>query len=129
MANRAADWLRQGRADLKHARSVMSSGSFEWSCFAAQQSAGKGIKAVFIGKGMEAWGHGLTALLSELRQRIGVSAELLESAKILDKHYIPTRYPNGFDTGAPTDFYSESEARDAIQNAEGIIAFCSDLLG
>ncbi len=78
---------------------------------------------------MEAWGHALSALLSELRQRIDVPAELVESAKSLDKHYIPTRYPNGFDSGAPMDFYTEREAGDAIEHAERIIDFCSRLLG
>ncbi len=36
----------------------------------------------------------------------GVEALLVVCAKTLDKHYIPTRYPNGLDAGAPTDFYT-----------------------
>lgn len=46
------------------------------------------------------------------------------AARILDKHYIPTRYPNGFDSGAPTDFYTKREGKDAIRYAERIIEFC-----
>ena len=45
---------------------------------------------------------------------------------MLDKHYIPTRYPNGFDSGAPTDFYTEEEAQTAVRHAEAILEFCRD---
>jgi len=52
----------------------------------------------------------------------------LEGAKILDKYYIPARYPNGFVTGAPTDYFTEKEAGEAIVYADQIIGFCKDLL-
>ncbi len=39
--------------------------------------------------------------------------ELITCAKVLDKHYIPTRYPNGLDSGAPADFYTRQEAETA----------------
>ena len=45
---------------------------------------------------MEAWGHTLTALIGNLPNEVGASESLVNCAKILDKHYIPTRYPNGF---------------------------------
>ena len=51
---------------------------------------------------------------------------LIDRAKGLDKHYIPTRYPNGFDSGAPTDFYTEKEAGEAVDAADTIIGFCAD---
>ena len=54
---------------------------------------------------------------------------LVNYARMLDKHYIPTRYPNGFASGAPTDFYTEEEARNAIRNAEAILEFCRDQIG
>ncbi len=49
---------------------------------------------------------------------------LLARAKSLDKHYIPTRYPNGFERGAPTDFYTRDEADRAIADAEAILEVC-----
>jgi HEPN domain-containing protein len=51
-------------------------------------------------------------------------ARYLESAKILDKHYIPTRYPNGLDAGAPADAYTRTEAEGAIGYAKEIFRFC-----
>lgn len=126
MGNRYLDWFRQAEADLKHARNALETGSFEWSCFAAQQAAEKALKAVFQKAGMEAWGHTLTALVGNLPPSARPPERLLARAKMLDKHYIPTRYPNGFDSGAPTDFYTQEEARDAIAHAEEILAFCGD---
>ena len=124
MGNRYLDWFRQAKADLRHARNAAEDGDYEWSCFAAQQAAEKAIKALFQKSGMEAWGHTLTALIGNIPVKGGVSKDLVNCAKLLDKHYIPTRYPNGFDSGAPTDFYTEEEARRAIECAEGIIEFC-----
>jgi predicted nucleotidyltransferase len=45
---------------------------------------------------------------------------LFDCAKTLDKHYIPTRYPNGFDSGAPTDFYTKQEGEMALRCASEI---------
>ena len=124
MANRYLDWLRQADADLRHARHALDDSDFEWSCFAAQQAAEKALKAVFQKSGMDAWGHTLTVLVANLPATAQPSEELVKCAKVLDKHYILTRYPNGFDSGAPTDFYTEEEARHAIQCAEDIFEFC-----
>jgi len=78
---------------------------------------------------MEAWGHTLILLLGKLPQDRRAPKELLDCARVLDKHYIPTRYPNGFDSGAPTDFYTKAEAEDAVNHAEKLIEFCRDQIG
>lgn len=129
MANRADEGLRQARADLKHAGDAIVTGSFEWSCFAAQQAAEKAAKAAFLHLGMEAWGHTVLGLMQELASHLEVSEDLIHAAKLLDKHYIPTRYPNGFDSGAPIDYYTREEAEAALRHAQRIIEFCSGLLG
>ena len=122
--NRYRDWYRQAEADLRHARSALEDGHYEWSCFAAQQAAEKALKAVFWRHGLDAWGHTLSALIGELPEEVAVPDRLVDLCKSLDKHYILTRYPNGFDTGAPTDFYTEGEAETAVAQSEEIIEFC-----
>jgi HEPN domain-containing protein len=129
MGNRYLDWFRQAEADLRHARNALNDEDFEWSCFASQQGAEKALKALFQKLGMEAWGHTLTALTGNLPKGVGATDSLVKCAKILDKHYIPTRYPNGFDSGAPTDFYTREEAQAAIKCAEEIIEFCRHQIG
>lgn len=125
MSNRYADWFRQAEADLRHARHSLEKGDFEWSCFAAHQAAEKALKAVFLKMGMDAWGHTITVLIGNIPESAGGPSEtLVNYARMLDKYYIPTRYPNGFESGAPTDFYTSEEAQNAIQQAEGILEFC-----
>lgn len=124
MGNRYRDWFRQAEADLRHARNALDTEDFEWSCFAAQQAAEKALKALFQRLGLEAWGHTLTVLVGNLPESVDVPEDLADRARMLDKHYIPTRYPNGFESGAPTDFYTAEESRRAIEHAEVIIEFC-----
>jgi len=123
MPERSADWFRQAEADLRHARHAAESGDFEWAAFAAQQAAEKAVKALFQKRHLEAWGHTLSLLLPALPDAVG-AAPLLDAARRLDKHYIPTRYPNGFERGAPVDFYTRGEAVQAIADAEEIVGFC-----
>lgn len=123
MAARQHDWLRQADADFRHARHARDHAHHEWACFAAQQAAEKALKAVLMSRGEDAWGHTVTALLGLLVSEAEAGPELIECAKTLDKHYIPARYPNGFDAGAPTDFYTKKDSDDAIPCAERLISF------
>ena len=123
MAARHRDWLRQADADLRHARQARDLGAHEWACFAAQQAAEKSLKAVILSRGADAWGHTVTALLGLVTTAEQAGEELITCAKSLDKHYIPTRYPNGFDSGAPVDFYTKKDSDDAIPCAERLISF------
>lgn len=128
MPDRSKDWLAQAERDLNHAVHACEDEDFEWSCFSAQQAAEKAVKAVFLRLHGEGWGHSVYALLKALADKVKVPLNLLESAKVLDKHYIPTRYPNGFERGIPADYYTKKEAQEAIENAREIIEFCQGLL-
>jgi HEPN domain-containing protein len=124
MAERSDDWLRQAEWDLRHARHAREDRDYDWAAFAAQQAAEKAVKGLFQKLNRDAWGHALSLLLANLPEEAGPDAKLIEKAKALDKHYIPTRYPNGFERGAPFDFYTGEDADSAIANAEAIIEFC-----
>lgn len=125
---RSRDWWVQAQADLRHAQNARASSSFEWACFAAQQAAEKAVKAVFEKRRQKAWEPTLTHLLQALAEQLAIPEGLLEYAKILDKHYILTRYPNGLAQGAPTEFYTRQEADDAIRYSQAILRFCECLL-
>src|SRR5207247_10988505 len=103
MAERSQDWLRQADADLRAARSARDAGHYEWSAFACQQAAEKAIKALFQHLHKEAWGHVLIALLGALPEKNRPDAELMDRAMVVDRHDLPTRYPQGFDRGVPPD--------------------------
>ncbi len=129
MAERSRDWLRQAEVDLRHARSSVETGFHEWAAFAAHQAAEKAAKALFQRLHLEAWGHALSALMQSLPAEARPEPSLIERAKNLDLHYIPTRYPNGFERGAPTDYYTRSQAERAIADAEAILEFCRRQIG
>ena len=43
-------------------------------------------------------------MLGDLPASLASTKELIETSKELDKHYIPTRYPNFHTEGAPLDY-------------------------
>lgn len=124
MSNRATDWLIQAEHDLQHACHAVEDGDYDWACFAAHQSAEKAVKALFLSIGGEGWGHAVSRLLKDLSHKLKVPADLVQAAQRLDRHYIPTRYPNGFDSGAPRDYYSSDDAEQAVRDARRIYDFC-----
>jgi HEPN domain-containing protein len=129
MADRSRDWMTQAERDLRHARNARDDGDHEWACFAAQQASEKAVKALALRLGGEPWGHSVTALLQALPAAHRPVDALLDQAKALDKHYVQPRYPNGFDSGAPGDYYTRAEADAAVAHAETIIAYCRDRMG
>jgi len=50
--------------------------------------------------------------------------ELINGAKELDRHYIPTHRPDFHPEGAPMDYYAEEDARRAVRYAAEVIEFC-----
>lgn len=125
MANRAADWLRQAERDLEVAHTTLAAEQYDWSCFAAQQAAEKALKGLYQVHHSEGWGHVLADLIRAITDHEPQIATFLESGKILDKHYIVTRYPNGLAKGAPADAYTRTEAQQAIRYAKDIVEFCA----
>ncbi len=84
------------------------------------------MKALYQRIGADAWGHSVSTLLSNLPSHIYPGDVLIDKAKELDMHYIPSRYPNSYPSGAPLDFYTREGAKRVIGYAEEIITFCED---
>lgn len=120
---RSRDWFRQAERDLAHARRARRDADHEWACFAAQQAAEKAVKALYQILGGEGRGHAVTKLLEGLTIKLEVPASMLDAARHLDRLYIPTRYPNGFEEGIPGDYYDGSEADRAIEDSHAILEF------
>jgi HEPN domain-containing protein len=122
MPERSLDWFRQAGIDLEKAKLDIDWAFYEWACFTAQQAAEKAIKSVFQHLHGEAWGHGTKALLESLPG--DDHSHLMEDAKLLDKFYIPTRYPNGLPEGIPHDYFTKKEAQEAVNAALRIYEWC-----
>lgn len=125
MPNRSKDWLKQANHDLELARHAENGDFFDWACFAAQQSAEKAVKAVIAAKNGEVRGHAITHMTAALPEDLSVPKDLVAAARRLDRHYIPTRCPNGFDRGAPLDYFTAEDSSQAIADAEAIVTHCT----
>lgn len=130
MSDRSKDWMAQAKRDLEHAAKDVVDGYYEHACFEAQQSAEKAVKAIYQHLHGEGWGHRVSKLLQELA---GFGShpppDLIDDGKILDQYYVPARYPNGFESGAPMDFFTREQADDAVRRAERIIRWCEGIPG
>ena len=124
--NRSGDWLKQAERDLKQAKLSLSGEFYEWACFIAQQAAEKAVKALCEKHKVMTRTHQLTRLLEAVKDLEEVPADLLQKGATLDRFYIPTRYPSGFESGVPMEYFFQRDAEEAISYAEKIIRFCGD---
>lgn len=115
-------WMLSARRTLVSARRDAQAGDYNWACFKAHQAAEKALKAVLWGLGEPAIGHSPVALVERLAQLgLPVSERIRELAARLSKFYTPTRYPDVWESGIPEDYYTGSEAEEAIRWAGEII--------
>ena len=128
--NRYKDWFEQGERDFERAKLDLMYSYYEWACFTSQQAAEKVVKALGMKLGVDLWGHSILNMLNSLQKikNLEIPEDILECAIVLDKFYIPTRYPNGFPMGKPADYYIKKNAEEAIDAADNIIRFCKSIL-
>ena len=89
----------------------------------AEQTAQIALKAFIIAhKRRFIWEHSVQELARLCSQYDKDFAEVVEAGKILDRYYIPTRYPDALASPAvPYKTYTEKDAVEAIGLAEKII--------
>ena len=114
------NWFNQALNTLKSAQSDLENKFFNWSCFKSQQAAEYAIKAIINGLGISITGHTLLRLTDILKNNINDIEFDRKCIIFLDKLYIPTRYADTYDDGAPFDFYTEDDCKKAIKCVEKI---------
>ncbi len=125
--NRYRDWFDQAKRDLERAKLDVQYEFWEWACFTSQQAAEKAVKAMLMFHNLAVWGHGISAILRQ-QDIVPVPPDIMEKAQLLDAHYIPARYPNGFPVGKPADYYNAHKAQEAFNAAADILRFCEACL-
>lgn len=103
-------------------RVTFSGGFYSQTCFIAQQSAEKALKAFCFLKGFDiVKSHSLFQIVKAL----GENGEVEKLAKELDLYYISGRYPDAFPAGAPFEMFSAEQAERALSSAERIYSITS----
>ncbi len=113
----------QAQRDLKAAQDSLNAGNYEWTAFQAQQGAEKALKAFLRYHNHEARGHTLVHLLTIAQDFGSIPPDLWPKVRELDRHYIQSRYPNGFATGYPAEFYDQETAERALAYGTEILEF------
>jgi HEPN domain-containing protein len=122
-------WIESARRTLRSAVRDLEGGDYNWACFKAHQAAEKALKALLWGVGRPRVGHSLPKLLQQIEEELGIRApgEVREACIRLNKLYTPTRYPDVWSEGIPEEYYSESEAREAISQAGRVIGWVEEI--
>jgi len=115
-------WTAEARSALRAARVQADAGLHNWACFAAEQAAQLGIKAVLHGIGAAPWGHDLIDLGRKMRDEVGEAwTNPNERLQRLSRHYIPARYPDAHASGPAGEHYGTADSEQAIADTEQIL--------
>ncbi len=65
-------------------------------------------------------------MTQEAGKKVKALKSVLEEARELDLHYIPSRYPNGLPSGYPHQFYGRETSEKAVAAADKIVTLIID---
>ena len=130
MREEARRWLSESLWDLDTANILLREKRYNSAAFYAHQAAEKASKALLYHVNEAPWGHSVRVLLERYFRRTSKSfpEELKVYARELDRHYIPSRYPNAHPSGTPHEAYDRDTALRAIKAAKAIINFVKGIL-
>jgi HEPN domain-containing protein len=116
--------MKQAERDLGFAETGAAAGYHEGAAFYAQQSAEKAVKALIQSLHGGVRGHSITEMLHQLPESIDVAVGTLNAAQVLAKVYVTSRYPNGFTSGAPADYFNAKSSGELLGYARAILDWC-----
>lgn len=115
-------WLDQAEADLKTSKDCLRDENYYASAFFAQQSAEKALKGLLYSKGLRALiTHSVLDLIEECGTFEETFRTLLDHGRELDRHYIGSRYPDFYPSGAPYRYYTEEMTNRCVHSAVSIL--------
>ncbi len=121
--HRARLWLLQAEDDLRAARLLHAGGQSAQACFLAQQVGEKALKALLAADDRDLRSHSLTNLLRALDSEL--AGRWQRQARLLDKLYAPTRYPDALGDELPADVFGPEDGAVALEAASELLAWAS----
>jgi len=128
MSGRFENWVKFAEEDLKMAELALKEKMYNPSCFHSQQCVEKVLKGFIEYKGkIHPHTHKLADVLSSL------STDIFEDSKddiiLLDRFYVPTRYPDALPGVLPEGLPSEKDAKEALETARVVLERAKKALG
>lgn len=119
--NLSENWIKQSNYDLESAKSNAELGNHALACFLSHESAVKIVSGYLYSKGAEfVWGSSLSDLCEDAMV-FDPSFDLVKSvAMLLDKYYLPTRFPTNLPGDSPYEVYDNNDSSRAIEIAEEV---------
>jgi len=115
------NWFEEAKADLKHSKSSIDIGDYNWACFAAHQAAEKALKALILHTlGEYPRGHDLVKLYDMVKNVVHIELDMT-SLVILSAYYTQARYPNA-GLERPSREITREQAEKAFETARRIIS-------
>jgi len=119
--NKAGDWIYFAREDLQVAEWAFSAQIYNQACFHAQQCVEKALKAKLCHQGSSPPRTHQLGLLAGLLLQEDVLADLRSEITLLDRFYIPTRYPDALPGALPDGLPNAADAEEALTVARKVL--------
>lgn len=126
----AERWLMTAKEDVLAAETMSSAEIYASACFHAQQVGEKAVKALWRLIDANARGNSVRKLIMDFPRKDTIeNLEILsDKAALLDKFYIPTRYPNGLPDLTPGQIYLKEDAERGIEAARMFVSLAEGWL-
>jgi HEPN domain-containing protein len=125
-------WMATSLDDESSALILQDHSKFAHACFHAQQAGEKALKALWYYNDADPWGHSLKNLIGDLKEvdesLFDACQTITREALVLDRYYIPTRYPNGLPEITPDVAFDATDAAICIEHAQKVIALVTSLI-
>ena len=121
----AKRWFATAEGDLDTAKILEKNAKYAHSCFHAQQAGEKALKSIWYFIDADPWGHSIKMLIDGLEEEnkeyYREMQKLERFGSVLDRFYIPTRYPNGLPDMTPEMAFSMEDAETCVGYAQEIL--------
>jgi HEPN domain-containing protein len=120
MNEEAEKWFHFAHEDFRMAELALKEGMYNQVCFHAQQSVEKVLKGLITHQGNI---HPQTHKLADLLSALSPSPldDLRDEILVLDRFYIPTRYPDALPGSLAEGLPSDKDAKEALESARMIL--------
>lgn len=116
-----SDWLEEAKEELKTAKQLSNLHRFAHSCFHAQQTAEKALKALIIHtKRFIHRSHDLVELHNEVKDVLQLGSALSDNLPELSSYYTQARYPNA-GLRRPSSEIGKVQAQRSLETARGVV--------